>query len=217
MVSGVLVRLHLLRTACAGLAAFMLAAAAAGAEPARPPAPDTGPAPAPPSATAPPAGAPGTPGDQPIRLRSTFETQQATATFTVPAEWAVRMRAAGVTLTAPSSRKGCSHILDVRLGAIYVAPITTSVGWVASRLSDKGQLVSMHPGELSWGAAVSRKDRASDGAAARVTAKGRYGPIMSEVLMHADLSRSCPANQAPKAARRIARLLSGVGITASRR
>lgn len=207
MVSGVLVRPHLLRTVSAGLAAFTLAVAAAGADPARPPGPPTGPEPAPPSATT----------DLPVRLRATFETQQATATFTVPAGWSVRMRAGGVTLTAPSSRKGCSHVLDVDLGAIYVAPVTTSAAWVASRLSHKGEIVSAHPGELSWGAALDRHARASDGAAARLTATGRYGPIMSELLMHAALTGRCPANQAQKAARRVARLLSGVGITATRR
>lgn len=200
----------------AGLAAFTLAVAAAGADPARPPGPQTGPGPA---GSPAPVTAPTVAGtdDLPVRLRETFETQQATATFTVPADWTVRLRSGGVTLTAPSSRKGCSHVLDVDLGALYVAPITTSTAWVASRLSDKGEIVSAHPGDLSWGAALSRKARASDGAAARLTAKGRYGPIMSEILMHAALAGRCPANQAPKAARRIARLLSGVDITATRR
>ncbi|UTI63797.1 hypothetical protein NBH00_20940 [Paraconexibacter antarcticus] len=157
------------------------------------------------------------PGDQVVTLRSTFEKQHATASFTVPANWAIRARSSSATLTAPSSRGGCSHVITADLNALYVAPTTTSMAWVRSRLSDKGRLVAAFPGLLSWGAASVPGSRTADGVAAQITGSGRYGPIMTEVRLEGTLVRGCPANQGPKLAKRLARMLPGVGITASRR
>lgn len=157
------------------------------------------------------------PGDQVVTLRSLFEKQRATATFTVPAGWVIKARPSSVTLTAPSSRDGCLHTITADLNALYVAPTTTSMAWVRSRLSDKGQLIAAYPGPLSWGAATVAGSRVADGVAAQVTGSGRYGPIMTEVRLDGALTRSCPANQGPKLAKRLARMLPGVGITAAKR
>jgi hypothetical protein len=157
------------------------------------------------------------PGDQVVSLRSDFEKQHATASFTVPAGWVIRARPSSVVLTAPSSREGCSHVITADLNALYVAPTTTSMAWVRSRLSDKGQMIAAFPGPLSWGAASVPGSRTADGVAAQVTGSGRYGPIMTEVRLNGTLARGCPANQGPKLAKRLARMLPGVGIAATKR
>lgn len=153
--------------------------------------------------------------DQAVRLVSGLEKQKAIASFRVPDDWTIEQRAMGVTLTAPSSRPGCSHLITAELNALYVSPTTTSVAWVRARLEGKGALIAASvPGDLSWGVALKSGARASDGSAARLTGKGRYGPIMTEVTFTATLAGSCASNQSLKAAKRLSRLLPSLTLTA---
>jgi hypothetical protein len=155
--------------------------------------------------------------DRSLRLRASFEGQQVTATFSVPDDWRSETRTASVKLTAPSSREGCDHVLQLDLGLLYVALEVRSADWVVSRLLGTGPLVAGAAGEYSWGVAARKGARTSTGAAARVAGTGRYGRIMSEVRSSADVARECPPGQGAKAARRLARVLQGVALSTAKR
>ncbi|MCW3015985.1 MAG: hypothetical protein JWO02_3077 [Solirubrobacterales bacterium] len=155
--------------------------------------------------------------DRSVRLRATFEGQQATATFSVPDEWTSDTRASGVRLTAPSSRDGCTHVLQLDVDLLYVALTLSSADWVISRLIGQGTLVAGAPGAYSWGVAAPKGARTSTGAAARAAGTGRYGLIMSEIRSSADVSRGCPSSQGARAAKRLARVLQGLVLTTAKR
>lgn len=158
--------------------------------------------------------------DQTVRLGVSFERQRSSVSFRVPDGWTLRLRArgTGASLTAPSSRRGCEHVIDADLNALHVSSTTSSAGWVASRLHDRGTLLAASlPAETSWAVVARRRATTSAGAGARITGQGRYGPIMTEVLFGTRLSGSCPAGQGTKAARRLGRVLPSLAITAARR
>ncbi|MCW3039706.1 MAG: hypothetical protein JWM31_1611 [Solirubrobacterales bacterium] len=155
--------------------------------------------------------------DQTVRLRATFEKQPATASFDVPADWTAVPRTGGVTLTAPSSQAGCRHVLSADLDALYVSPTTNAESWVRSRLVGAGPTIAQSPpGELFWAVAARPAAPRSAGTAARLTGKGRYGPIATEVRFTTALSGDCAAGQGLRAAKRLARVLPSLTLTTAR-
>lgn len=162
--------------------------------------------------------APAARADQTVTLRMTFEQHKASATFMVPADWQVQARRSSVKLGAPSSRPGCTHLLRISLDLLYVASTVTPAGWVQARLSSAGTpFAGATRGDFAWGAALPAVGTTSFGAAAQPGGSGRYGAIMTEVLSRASLGAGCPANQARKAAKRLARVMSGISLVVAGR
>lgn len=102
--------------------------------------------------------------DQTVRLRSAFETQQASASLRVPDDWVVRTRSRGPTLTAPSRREDCDHVLTADLNALYVSGSATAAAWVKSRLYGKGAPIATGGApDLAWAVATPKRSREAFG------------------------------------------------------
>jgi hypothetical protein len=150
--------------------------------------------------------------DRTLRLTSAFQGRAATTLLTVPDDWRGAVRGDQVKLTAPSSRKGCDHLLRLRLGMLYVASTVTSPDWVAGRLADQGPILASGIGEYSWGVAARKGRRTSVGAGAVVAGTGRFGRIMAELRGTTALTRRCTTAQSGQAAKRLARVLQSAVV-----
>ncbi len=152
-----------------------------------------------------------------VRLKTSLQGQHATAVLTVPADWRGAARGDHVELVAPSSRKGCDHLLRLRLNLLYVASSVTAPEWVAERLSDQGPVLAQGGTDYAWGVAARAGRRTSAGEGALVAGTGRFGRIMAEVRATTALTRSCTTAQSRLAAKRLVRVLQNAAVQSARR
>lgn len=155
--------------------------------------------------------------DRTVRLKATFQGQQATASVTVPDDWQGDATGGRVKLVAPSSRKGCDHILRLRLGLLYVAGTVMPADWVASRLAGEGPVLAMGGDAYRWGVAGRTGRRTAVGYGALIAGSGRYGRILAEVRGTTELSPSCRTAQSAAATKRLTRVLQGLALQSAKR
>ncbi len=155
--------------------------------------------------------------DRSVRLKTTFQGQQATATMTVPDAWRGDVTGDHVKLTAPSSRPGCDHLVSLKLRMLYVASTVTAADWVAARLAGNGPTIAAGGDAYTWGVAARAGRRTSVGFGALLGGSGRFGRIMVELKGGTGLEADCTTAQSPQAAKRLARVLQNAVVQSAKR
>lgn len=155
-----------------------------------------------------------------LRLVATTDAGRAVAELRVPRDWRASGRSAsGVTLSALTRSKRCTHRIVLRARALPVAESATAGAWADARLKNVGPMVAV--GGVSPAAfrvakdaqAAKRNVARMRGIFARTGDLTRHGRLLGELAASSTATRGCPRSEGAKVGRRLARLLAGVQMT----